>query len=251
VILPDPTNSAPWSRASVSQRPESGSGNKRAGLLASKIEAEIIAMGWPAGRLLGSEVDLMERYGVSRSIFREAIRLLEHRLMVESRRGRGGGLFVAEPDPTVIADAVSLFLRYRKVSVRDLFEVRQALELTSVRLAAARSTEDDVARLRKLADLPMDPTPQQIADRGAEFHNAVAEISGNAAILLFVQVVTELTETMLDHEPASHIRSAVEHAHHGIVDAIASLDPAIAQRRMLRHFEAMTEVGFPDTGKLD
>lgn len=249
--MPDPTNSAPWSRASVSQRPESGSGNKRAGLLASKIEAEIIAMGWPAGRLLGSEVDLMERYGVSRSIFREAIRLLEHRLMVESRRGRGGGLFVAEPDPTVIADAVSLFLRYRKVSVRDLFEVRQALELTSVRLAAARSTEDDVARLRKLADLPMDPTPQQIADRGAEFHNAVAEISGNAAILLFVQVVTELTETMLDHEPASHIRSAVEHAHHGIVDAIASLDPAIAQRRMLRHFEAMTEVGFPDTGKLD
>jgi DNA-binding FadR family transcriptional regulator len=249
--LPDPTNSAPWSRASAPQRPGNGSGNKRAELLASKIETDIIAMGWPVGRLLGSEVELMDRYGVSRSIFREAIRLLEHRLIVESRRGRGGGLFVAEPDPTVIADAVSLFLRYRKVSVRDLFEVRQALELTSVRLAAERTNEGDVARLRALADLPTNPTPQQVADRGAEFHNAVAEISGNAAIHLFVQVVTELTETMLDHEPASHIPSSVERAHHGIVDAIASLDPMIAQRRMLRHFQAMTQVGFPDTGESD
>jgi DNA-binding FadR family transcriptional regulator len=79
----------------------------------------------------------------------------------------------------------------------------------------------------------------------------VAEVSGNAAIHLFVQVVTELTEAMLDHEPASHIPSSVEHAHHGIVDAIAKLDPAIAQRRMLRHFEAMTEVGFPDAGQSD
>ncbi|MBB5161538.1 FadR/GntR family transcriptional regulator [Mycobacterium sp. AZCC_0083] len=249
--MPDPTNSAPWSGASAPERLGKDSGSKRAGLLASKIETDIIAMGWPVGHQLGSEVELMERYGVSRSIFREAIRLLEHRMIVESRRGRGGGLFVAEPDPAVIADAVSLFLRYRRVSVRDLFEVRQALELTSVRLAASRAKDDDVARLRALAALPTEPTPQQIADRGAEFHNVVAELSGNAAIHLFVQVVTELTEAMLDHEPASHIPSSVEHAHHGIVEAIANLDPRTAQRRMLRHFEAMTEVGFPDAGESD
>jgi len=249
--LPDPINSGPWARAAAPERLGTGSGSKRAGWLAARIEADIISMGWPVGQLLGSEVELMDRYGVSRSIFREALRLLEHRLIVESRRGRGGGLFVAEPDPTVIADAVSLFLRYRRVSMQDLFEVRLALELISVRLAAERTNEVDVARLRGLADLPTQPTPQQISDRGAEFHNAVAEISGNAAVHLFVQVVTELTEAMVDHEPASHIPSAVAHAHHGIVDAIASLDPMMAQRRMLRHFQAMNQVGFPDAGGPD
>lgn len=249
--MPDPDNSGPWAKASMPPRPGTSGGSKRAGWLAAQIEADIISMGWPVGQLLGSEVELMDRYGVSRSIFREAIRLLEHRLIVESRRGRGGGLFVAEPDPTVIADAVSLFLRYRQVGMQDLFEVRLALELVSVRLAAERTNEADVIRLRALADLPAQPTPQQVADRSAEFHNAVAEISGNAAVHLFVQVVTELTEAMVDHEPASHIPSAVAQAHQGIVDAIAGLDPMLAQRRMLRHFQAMNQVGFPGAGDPD
>jgi DNA-binding FadR family transcriptional regulator len=249
VILPDSTDPGPWRRAPASDRRADGQASKRAEQLTATIEGEIIALGWPVGQALGSEAELMERYGVSRSIFREAVRLLEHRLVVEMRRGRGGGLFVARPDPAVVSDAVALFLRYRNVSARDLFEVRQALELTSVRLAAERATEEDVAHLRRLADYGSDPTPSDIADRSAAFHNAIAEMSGNSAIHLFIQVVTELTEAMVDHEPAGHLLGAVERAHHGIADAIASLDPMMAQRRMLRHFQAMTQVGWPDAGK--
>jgi DNA-binding FadR family transcriptional regulator len=224
-------------------------GSKLAEQLTATIEAEIIALGWPVGRPLGSEAESMERYGVSRSIFREAVRLLESRQVVEMRRGRGGGLFVARPDPGVVSDAVARFLRYRQVSARDLFEVRQALELTSVRLAAERASEDDVARLRELTELGTDPSPEEIAARSAEFHIAVAEASGNSAIHLFIQVVTELTEALVDHEPAGHILGDVERAHGGIVDAIASLDPMMAQRRMIRHFQAMTRVGWPDDGQ--
>jgi len=57
------------------------------------------------------------------------------------------------------------------------------------------------------------------------------------------------TEALVDHEPAGHILVDVERAHGGIVDAIASLDPMMAQRRMIRHFQAMTRVGWPDDGQ--
>jgi DNA-binding FadR family transcriptional regulator len=243
---PDPRDSAP-----APERPSGRRGNTLAKQLAETIEAEIIALGWPVGHPLGSEPELMERYGVSRSVFRQAVRLLESRLVAEMRRGRGGGLFVTRPDPGVVSDAVARFLRYSRVNARDLFEVRQALELTSVRLAAERASEDDVARLRKLTELGSRPRPEEIAERGAEFHIAVAEISGNSAIHLFIQVVTELTEVLVDHEPAGQMLGDVERAHDGIVDAIASLDPMMAQRRMIRHFQAMTRVGWPDDGPPD
>lgn len=249
--MPGSSDSDPRHREAAAERLPGRRASKLAEQLTATIEADIIALGWPVGHALGSEPELMERYGVSRSIFRQAVRLLESRLVVEMRRGRGGGLFVARPDPAVLSDAVALFLRYRQVSARDLFDVRQALELTSVRLAAERATEDDVARLRALTELGADPTPAEIADRSAEFHVAVAEVSGNSAIHLFIQVVTELTEVLVDHEPAGHILPEVENAHTGIVDAIASLDPMMAQRRMLRHFQAMTRVGWPDDGRAD
>jgi DNA-binding FadR family transcriptional regulator len=249
LTLPASSDLGSTSDASATERLSGVRGGKLAEQLTETIEAQIIALGWPVGHPLGSEAELMERHGVSRSVFRQAVRLLESRLVAEMRRGRGGGLFVTRPDPGVVSEAVARFLRYRQVSARDLFEVRQALELTSVRLAAERASEDDVARLRELTELGTDPSPAEIAERSAEFHIAVAEISGNSAIHLFIQVVTELTEVLVDHEPAGHMLGDVERAHDGIVDAIASLDPMMAQRRMIRHFQAMTRVGWPDDGQ--
>jgi DNA-binding FadR family transcriptional regulator len=245
VILSDQPDSDVWARGHAQDRRDRGRRSKGAELLAAKIEEDIIALGWPIGHMFGTEPELLDRYGVSRAVLREAVRLLEHHLVADMRRGRNGGLFVTRPDPAVVADAVAVFLRYRQVSAQELFDVRQALELTSVRLAAERASEADVAKLRELAKLDVNPTPAQIAKRGAAFHDAVAEVSGNSAIHLFVQVVTELTETLVDHSPAGQVVDSVQRAHQGIVDAIAGLDPMLAQRRMLRHFQAMDQVGFP------
>src|SRR5690349_11753302 len=55
-----------------------GRPRKAAEALARRIQAEVIADGWHVGAYLGSEPDLLARYDVSRSVLREAIRLLEH-----------------------------------------------------------------------------------------------------------------------------------------------------------------------------
>src|SRR5262245_15204814 len=79
---------------------------KLAAQVAQRIESEIVASDWPVGRVLGSEPELMERYGVSRAVFREAVRLVEHHQVATMRRGRSGGLVVRAPDATAVTAAM-------------------------------------------------------------------------------------------------------------------------------------------------
>lgn len=65
--------------------------------IAHRIFAPPSAAGWPVGANLDTEQALLHRYEVSRSVLREAIRLLEAMTVAVMRRGPSGGLIVAQP----------------------------------------------------------------------------------------------------------------------------------------------------------
>ena len=58
--------------------PRPPSPDKLAAIVAARIQRDVIGLGWPVGHVLGVESELLTRYNVSRAVFREAIRLLEH-----------------------------------------------------------------------------------------------------------------------------------------------------------------------------
>ena len=91
---------------------------KRAARVADQIVGDVMAMGWPVGGVLGSEADLLARYGVSRAVFREAVRLVENQRVARTRRGPGGGLVITEPTVAAVTSAVVLYL-YRVGASRD------------------------------------------------------------------------------------------------------------------------------------
>jgi DNA-binding FadR family transcriptional regulator len=62
----------------MSPESDTGRADKRASKIARHIEAEIVRRGWPIGESLGSEHALQQRFCVSRSVLREAVRLVEH-----------------------------------------------------------------------------------------------------------------------------------------------------------------------------
>ena len=68
-----------------------GDSRKLGEILAERIEDEIVVSGWAVGTVLGSEAELTEKYGVSRAVFREAMRIVDHHGVAEMRRGPGGG----------------------------------------------------------------------------------------------------------------------------------------------------------------
>ena len=90
-----------------------------ASVVASRIEDEVVARGWPIGEVLGSETELIERFAVSRAVLREAVRLVEHAGVARMRRGPGGGLVVSEPDRRAVVRAMAVWCSrtYRKFAV--------------------------------------------------------------------------------------------------------------------------------------
>ena len=103
------------------------SGRKLGEVLAEQIENEIIERGWPVGQVLGSEAELIGKYNVSRAVFREAMRIVDHHGVAEMRRGPGGGLVVVAPDLDAAIRTVSLHLQFQRVEPAQINEARMAL----------------------------------------------------------------------------------------------------------------------------
>ena len=217
---------------------------KLAEAVAARIEADVVAAGWPVGVLLGNELGLAETYGVSRAVFREAARLVEHHQVARMRRGRNGGLVVVEPDVSAVVEAVLVYLEFVRVSTADLFEARTELELFGVRLASDRLDEEQLLALRREIDDEARNIDEYTGRQRHHMHEVIADLAGNAALSLFVRTVVtvsyRLFRTVLADRPRSPTAQRETHrAHAAIVKAIVSGDGLSARHRMLRHLNAL------------
>lgn len=218
-------------------------------VVAQQIEEYIVELGWPVGEIIGSEAELIEQFNVSRAVFREAVRIIEHHNVARMRRGPGGGLVVTEPNPKPVRNAMALYLRYNQVDRESIFEALAALELTAVTKTAETITEEGIARLREVLAREEELGEEAVTEKRAhDLHVAIADLTGNAAMRLFIEVLTQLNEemTVAERTPDSEVplekaTADYHHAHVAIVDAIASGDTALAQYRMRRHLEAIRE----------
>lgn len=104
------------------------SGTEKAGLrLAYRITAEVRRRSLPVGSSIGPEPELVARYGVSRAVFREAVRMLEFFGVVAVRRGKDGGLVVADMDASGTVGSALLYLDYARIDPRRTQELHQRL----------------------------------------------------------------------------------------------------------------------------
>jgi DNA-binding FadR family transcriptional regulator len=214
-------------------------GSKLAARLADRIVGEITELGWPSGEVVGTEPELLDRYGVSRAVFREAVRLLEHLQVARMRRGPGGGLMVTPPSVDSVTDAVSVYLFYIGAEIDEVFEARLALEEVATELAPLRVDEPQIEELRALVQREQGG---EVRDH-RELHNLVATISGNPALAFFVDLLNRVT--LLYLPAGSHLsRQTLEesaHAHAAIVRALLADEPGLARNRMRKHLLAEAE----------
>jgi DNA-binding FadR family transcriptional regulator len=223
-------------RATDGKRPS----RNRGIVLARQIQREIVESGWPVGTVLGSEEELVNRYGVGRPVLRQAVRLLEHQSVAAMRRGPGGGLVVVEPDANFVTEAIALYLQYRDVPPHFVFDARTALELACVQTATERLSEAGIAELRALLDREAAATVGDAVVHAQDFHAAVAGLTGNAAMELFVRSLGRLTRERT--RPAEHPEQQVAEirvAHQRIAEAMIAGDVGLARHRMLRHLQAI------------
>ncbi len=229
-------------RTALRDEPQPGadSNAKRAAKVADLIIEDVMVLGWPVDEVLGSETDLLDRYQVSRAVFREAVRLVEHQQVARTRRGPGGGLVITEPTVGAVVDAVVLYLYRVDARLDEIFEARIILEVLACQLASERTDESDLAELRCFVD-------EVPADRDGdprELHALVAVISGNTGIELFIDVLNRVAQLYSPdwQRLGSPVAKETTRAHARIAEALMAGDAGLAQKRMRKHRETEAEL---------
>jgi len=218
---------------------------KLAEVLAAAIRDDIASSGWRVGEVVGTEVVLLERYRVSRSVLREAVRLLEYHAVATTRRGPGGGLVVAEPQAQASIDTIALYLQYRQPCRQDLTMIRDAIEIDNVAKVVRRRDDPEVRafleRHRHLIEEAGDD-PRKAGVEEFLFHTGLAMLAGNAVLDLFLRILVELFRrhwASTDQPiPSAGDLVDVRHAHLRIIEAIAHGDDSLARHRIRRHLDA-------------
>lgn len=174
----------------------------------------------PGDRLV--ERELAERFGVSRVPVREAIRALvaEGFVLFESARR------------TVVR-------RLTPADVKELFELREALEVYAAGLAASRATPQALAELRQLLDSAAEATKsddaEAITDVNTRFHDRILALAGNSLLISVMEPVDGRLR-WLTRQNTEWPQLLTEHQE--LYEAIASGDPDRARAHALSHVQA-------------
>jgi DNA-binding FadR family transcriptional regulator len=222
--------------------------DKLAELTARNLQAALSELKLPVGTVIGSEPELIERFRVSRAVFREAVRLLEHHSIATMRRGPGGGLVITRPDPRASIEAAALYLQYHGTTARDLNVVRQSLELGVIDLLSTRPPDNELAATMR-AEMALLEETEELREHVGSFHPRLGDFAGNPILALLLRITLELWsrngELPSGVVPDSRNRlEAAVTAHDSIVAAIADRDYDLARHRMSRHLDAL--VGFTE-----
>ncbi len=201
------------------------------------------------GDQIESDRELAKKLNVGRSAVREALKVLDVLGMIDIRLGQGTYITSRETNFFSVPLSWSLFLD--GAQVKSILQVRGALELRAVQLAAQC---EDKNKLDKLTDIyyrmqktfqeskdsdNLQHALQETLDADIEFHTCIAECSGNPIILSMLTTIRNFLKRvsgtgMVD---AEQLQAVVEE-HQKLYGAIISGNVEAATETMMKHLVA-------------
>lgn len=193
----------------------------------AQIEDLILKGVLQSGDRLPAERSLADQMGVSRPVLRDALKVLEHRDLIEARQG--GGTFVCDLIGPIFSDAIVALIARHPTATDDYFEFRKTIEGQAAALAARKAAPSDIGRLADIVDQMRAAYKDGDTDREGRldvaFHHAVGEAAHNVVMLHTLRSCYRLLETgvfynrgRLYHHPTA--REDLFHQHETIFEAI-------------------------------
>lgn len=207
------------------------------GTIAHDIGVRIVSGRLEPGRVLDGEIAASEQLRVSRTAYREALRILAAKGLVESRPKLGTR--VSDPsawhllDPDVVSWIFSADPDPRLV--RGLFELRTIVEPAAAALAATRRSTEQLHTMRAALDDMSARTLAADAGRQADhsFHAALLEASGNPYLAsLSSGIAAAITWTTVFKQRAAPLSRDPLPDHERVYVAVERRDPAAAREAM-------------------
>ncbi|GAA2800478.1 FCD domain-containing protein [Kitasatospora paracochleata] len=209
---------------------------------AERILECVVRAGLKPGARLPTEKELADEVQMSRTVVREAVKILSALGRLSVQKGRG--IYVAQPEQSSWQQSLANFLPADLRQVDELFEFRRHLETTTAHLAAQRATPAQVRAVREAAR-----QSSEAADRGdmdaftaadEAFHVGIASAASNMFFASTVDAVRRLQRQAsvigLAGAAGGSLRVAAGQ-HEAIAEAIAAGEPDRAHALMADHID--------------
>jgi DNA-binding FadR family transcriptional regulator len=210
----------------------------RHGSIVGELGMGIVSGEFPPETTLPPESALLDRFGVSRSALREAIRVLSAKGLVVSRQRTG--VVVRPPsqwhllDPDVLSWLVGS--QPQAAFLRNLLDVRRVIEPGTAALAALAATQEELVgirdayeRMEAAADSPADGLEPDV-----DFHRRIAEATHNpllAHIGSMLSLALRESIQVSNQAPNTHVLSLPRHK--AVLTALEHRDALAARQAVL------------------
>jgi GntR family transcriptional repressor for pyruvate dehydrogenase complex len=210
--------------------------------IVDQIHALIREGRWAPGDQIPPERELAERFRVSRTSVREALRALEMQGVIESRQG--GGTFVRTADTEALIPPLAAAILRGQRELTEVLEVRELIEPGIARLAARRATAEHVAELEQLLERQREciANERPFVDEDTAFHYTLARASDNHILLRLHHVILDLLRE--SRQSYLHVPDRPQlslRGHEAILSAIKAHDPQGAYNASLDHIVEVKE----------
>src|ERR1700731_1405081 len=220
--------------------------------IVQQIEESILNGTLKTGDQLPAERDLAQRFGVSRTAVREAVKALREKGLVEAYSGRG--TFITDGTSQAVRQSLDLMVKIgQPEGSQYLAELRAILEPEIAALAAARAQESDMITLREAVAV-MDRAgrdPDAYIEADLDFHLALAEAAANPLILSLIDsIVGLLREQRMKIFKVEGGPERGQFHHKRILEAMEQRDPEKARDAMRAHLDQVREDSQVSSSKL-
>lgn len=195
-------------------------------LVYKQLRSQIIDCTLPPGMPI-NEADFAERYGVSKTPVREAIRQLERESLVSSIPGRGSIIsFISSND------------------IHEIFEIREIIECGAAQRAAELTNKDELIRKREELVAMKANIEEDVNDHNWEIcdniHLEIIKLVGNQKLLNIYNEVLDTIERIRNNFGRRFTDRRLGHIieeHISLLDAILSGDGELAQEKVRSHLQ--------------
>lgn len=209
------------------------------------IQNQIVSERLPVGTKLPAERELAESLGVSRTVVREAVRVLGARGLLETTHGIGTTVRAMTREEVV--EPLRLFFRSvgEEVNLKHLHQVRSLLEVENARVAAEQASEQDINDLGQILT-EMNSNKQDVnafTNLDSAFHRRLAQTTHNPLLILLLDSIQDLmAEVRKFVSREEGLFERVMPGHRAILESIRSQDPVAAMEAMRAHLSAAFDI---------
>lgn len=210
--------------------------------LVDKVEANLVALlkerKLKVGDSIPKEMELAEVLGVSRTVIREALLRLRMVGLIESKKKKGAVITSPEIFGTLNKTLNPYLLS--KETLRDIFEIRLALEIGMADFIFHRITPKDITELREIVAKEPAATEQHLFNTEHEvaFHGKLYQISNNESLKKFQYMLLPVFEYVHTSGLLKKIGGEKKFvSHKGLVDILENGSPELFRNAMRNHLE--------------